>query len=124
MIVQPSSSGVKSVTISIAAGCFPVSYCPELPSFACACLSSSTRCFQLEWKKSGVPPVNCEFILKELEEVEEGIQVNGRCISNIRYAEDTVLLASSEAGLQMLVNIVQISSEKFCLKLNINKTKS
>ena len=47
-----------------------------------------------------------EFILKELEEVKEGIQVNGRCINNIRYADDTVLLASSEAGLQMLVNIV------------------
>jgi len=36
---------------------------------------------------------------------------------------DTVLLASSEAGLQMLVNTVQSSSEKFGLKLNINKTK-
>ena len=35
-----------------------------------------------------------EFILKELEEVEEGIQVNGRCINNIRYADDTALLAS------------------------------
>jgi len=65
-----------------------------------------------------------EFILKELEEVEEGIQVNGRRINNIRYADDTVLLASSEAGLQMLVNIVQISSEKFGLKSNINKTKA
>ena len=57
-----------------------------------------------------------EFILKELEEVEEGIQVNGRCINNIRYADDTALLASWEAGLQTLVNIVQIWSEKFGLK--------
>jgi len=63
-----------------------------------------------------------EFILNELE-VEKGIQVNGRLTDNIRYADDTVLLASSEAGLQMLVNIVQTSSEKFGLKLNINKTK-
>ena len=47
-----------------------------------------------------------EFILKELQEAEEGIQVNSRRINNIRYADDTVLLASSEAGLQMLVNIV------------------
>ena len=39
-----------------------------------------------------------EFILKELEEVEEGIQVNGKSINSIRYADDTVLLASSEAG--------------------------
>ena len=63
--------------------------------------------------------LHTEFILKELEEVEEGIQVNGRRINNIRYADDTVLLASSEAGLQTLVNIVQISSEKF----GLNKTK-
>jgi len=35
-----------------------------------------------------------EFILKELDEVEEGIQVNGRCINNIHYADDTLLLAS------------------------------
>ena len=55
--------------------------------------------------------------------ISVGIQANGRRINNIRYADDTVLLASSEAGLQMLVNIVQISSEKFGLKLNINKTK-
>jgi len=36
-----------------------------------------------------------EFILKELEEVQEGIQVNGRRITNIPFADDTVLLASS-----------------------------
>jgi len=52
-----------------------------------------------------------EFILKELEEVDEGIQVNGRRINNIRYADDTVLLAYSEAALQMLVNVVQTSRE-------------
>jgi len=50
-IVQPSSSRVNSVRdlyISIAAGCFPVSECPELPSFACTCPSSSRRCSQLQ----------------------------------------------------------------------------
>ena len=52
-----------------------------------------------------------EFILKELEEVDEGIQVNGRRINNIRYADDTALLAYSEAALQMLVNVVQTSRE-------------
>jgi len=64
-----------------------------------------------------------ELILKELEEVKAGIQVNGRRINNIRCADDTVLLASSETGLQILVNIVHTSSKRFGLKLNINTTK-
>ena len=64
-----------------------------------------------------------ELILKELEEVKAGIQVNGRRINNIRCADDTVLLASSETGLQILVNIVHTSSKRFGLNLNINTTK-
>ena len=65
-----------------------------------------------------------KFSLKQLEEFEEGIQVNCRRINNIRYADDAVLLSSSEADLQMLLNVVQTSSEEFGLKLNINRTKS
>jgi len=64
-----------------------------------------------------------EFILKELEEVEEENQVNGRHMHNMRYADDTVHLASSDVAQQMLLNVGQISSERFGLKLNINKTK-
>ena len=62
-----------------------------------------------------------KFILWELEEIEEGIQINGQCINNIRYADDTVLTASKEAGLQLLLNKVLISSEKFGLILNAKK---
>ena len=61
--------------------------------------------------------------MKELEEVEEEIQVNGRHMHNMRYADDTVHLASSDVAQQMLLNVGQISSERFGLKLNINKTK-
>jgi len=57
-----------------------------------------------------------KFILKKLEEVEEGIQVNGRHINNIHYADSTVLLASSEVSLQMLMYVVQTYSKKFGLK--------
>ena len=66
-----------------------------------------------------------ESIQRELEEVEEEIQVYGRRLNNIRYADDIVLLASLMAGLQvgLLLNAVQSSSEKFGLNLNINKTK-
>ena len=80
--------------------------------------SCKTRLCYESW-----PFQSIQWILKELEEVEEGIPANGRHINNIRYADDTVLLASSKAGLQMLVNTAQISSEKFGLKLIINKTK-
>ena len=64
-----------------------------------------------------------EFIFRELEEIEEGIQINGQRINNIRYADDTVLIASTEAGLQLLLNKVLTSSEKFGLILNAKKTK-
>ena len=53
--------------------------------------------------------------VRDLKEIEEGLTVNGvngKFIYNIRYADDTMLLASSETGLQSLVNAVQISGEK------------
>ena len=50
--------------------------------------------------------LHSKFILRKLEEIEEGIQVNGRQINNICYADDTVLLVSSEAGLQVILNDV------------------
>ena len=53
-----------------------------------------------------------KFILREFEEIEEGIQINGQRINNIRYADDTVLIASTEAGLQLLLNKVLTSSKK------------
>ena len=64
-----------------------------------------------------------EFILRDLEEIEEGIQINGQYINNIRDTNDTVLVASTEAGLQLLLNKVLTSSEKFGLMLNAKKTK-
>lgn len=64
-----------------------------------------------------------ERVMEEaLENVEEGIKVNGININNIRYADDTVLLASSEQGLQKLFNRVITASEKSKLKINNKKT--
>ena len=64
-----------------------------------------------------------EFILRELEEIEERIQINGQRINKIRYADGTVLIALTEAGLQLLLNKVLTSSKKFGLILNVKKTK-
>jgi len=58
-----------------------------------------------------------------LDEAQAGIQVAGRNINNLRYADDTTLMAESEEKLKSLLMKVQEESEKVGLKLNIQKTK-
>ena len=58
-----------------------------------------------------------------LEEAHAGIQIAGRNISNLRYADDTTLMAESEEALKSLLMKVKEESEKVGLKLNIQKTK-
>ena len=58
-----------------------------------------------------------------LEETQAGIKIAGRNINNLRYAEDTTLMAESEEELKSLLMKVKVVSEKVGLKLNIQKTK-
>ena len=58
-----------------------------------------------------------------LEEAQAGIKIAGRKINNLRYADDTTLMAESEEELKNLLMKVQEESEKVGLKLNIQKTK-
>ena len=58
-----------------------------------------------------------------LEEAQAGIKIAGRNINNLRYADDTTLLAESEEELKGLLMNVKEESEKVGLKLNIQKTK-
>ena len=58
-----------------------------------------------------------------LEEAQAGIKIAGRNINNLRYADDTTLMAESEEELKSLLMKVKEESEKFGLKLNIQKTK-
>ena len=58
-----------------------------------------------------------------LEEAQAGIKIAGRNINNLRYADDTTLMAESEEELETLLMKVKEESEKFGLKLNIQKTK-
>ena len=58
-----------------------------------------------------------------LEEVQAGIKIAGRNINNLRYADDTTLMAESEEELKSLSMKVKVESEKVALKLNIQKTK-
>ena len=58
-----------------------------------------------------------------LDEAQVGIKVAGRNISNLRYADDITLMTESEEELKSLLMKVKEESEKFGLKLNIQKTK-
>ena len=58
-----------------------------------------------------------------LEEAQAGIRITGRNINNLRYADDTTLMAGSEEALKSLLMKVKEESEKVGLKLNIQKTK-
>ena len=57
-----------------------------------------------------------------LEEAQAGIKIAGKNINNLRYADDTTLMAESEEELKSLLTNVKEESEKVGLKLNIQKT--
>ena len=66
-----------------------------------------------------------EYIMRRytgLEEAQAGIKIAGRNINNLRYADDTTLMAESEEELKCLLMKVKQESEKVGLKLNIQKT--
>ena len=66
-----------------------------------------------------------EYIMQNvrLDEAQAGIKIAGRNISNLRYADGTMLIAKSEEGLNTLLMTVKEENEKAGLKLNIQKTK-
>ena len=57
-----------------------------------------------------------------LDEAQAGIKIAGRNINNLRYADDTTLMAQSEEELKSLLKKVKEESEKVSIKLNIQKT--
>ena len=87
-----------------------------------------------KWEKEYVKAVYChpayfnlyaEYIMRNsgLEEAQAGIKTAGGNINNLRYADDTALIAESEEELKSLLVKVKEESEKVSLKLNIQKTK-
>ena len=66
-----------------------------------------------------------EYIMRNagLDEAQVGIKIAGRNINNLRYADDTTVMAESEEELKGLLIKVKVESEKVGLKLNIQKTK-
>ena len=66
-----------------------------------------------------------EYIIRNagLDEAQAGIEITGRNSNNLRYADDTTLMAESEEELKSLLRKVKVESEKVGLKLNIQKMK-
>ena len=58
-----------------------------------------------------------------LEETQAGIKISGRNLNNLRYADDTTLMAESEEELKSLLMKVKVESEKLGLKFNIQKNE-
>ena len=69
--------------------------------------------------------LDAEYIMwnARLDEAQAGIKIAGRNINNLRYTDDTVLLAGTEKELKSLLMKVKVESEKAVLKLNIQKMK-
>ena len=69
--------------------------------------------------------LDAEYIMRntQLEEAQAGIKIAGRNVNNLRYADDTTLMAESEEELKNLLMKVKEESEKVGLRLNIQKTK-
>ena len=69
--------------------------------------------------------IYAEYIMRNagLEETQSGIKIAGRNIKNLRYGDDTTLMAESEEELKSLLMKVKEETEKVGLKLNIQKTK-
>ena len=92
-----------------------------------------TRHGTMDWLKTGkcctLSPclfnLYAEYIRRNagLEEAQAGIKIAGRNINNLRYADDTTLMAESEEELKSLLMKVKEESERASLKLNIQKTK-
>ena len=70
-----------------------------------------------------LPSLPLTWTCSGLEEAQAGIKIAGRNINNLRYADDTTLMAESEEELRSLFMKVKEESEKIGIRLNIQKTK-
>ena len=86
-----------------------LTHCPFITSIHFLCSFWKFRC--------------SEVVKLEVDEAQAGIEIAGRNINNLRYADDTTLMAESEEELKSLLMKVKEESEKVGLKLNIQKTK-
>ena len=74
-----------------------------------------------EWQNCILSPLYAEYIMwnAKLDEAQAGIKIAGRNINNLRYSDDTIIMAESEEKLKSLLMKVKEESEKADLKLRI-----
>ncbi|CAG9834829.1 unnamed protein product [Diabrotica balteata] len=65
-----------------------------------------------------------EIFARALEQSREGVKINGRVLNNVRYADDTVLIAESAQDLETLLDRVRSIGEQYGLSINVKKTKT
>ena len=65
-----------------------------------------------------------EYLIREPLEEEKGINTNGQNITNIRYADDTIILAESEQQLQSMIDKLDATCEQYGMTMNAKKTKT
>src|SRR6187401_747081 len=64
------------------------------------------------------------MMIEALENMDEGIIVGGQVVSDVRFADDQGMVASTEIGLQKLMNKLNETAKKFNMKMNVQKTKA
>src|SRR6188768_3864356 len=64
------------------------------------------------------------MMIESLETMDEGIIVGGQVVSDVRFADDQGMVASTENGLQKLMNKLNETAKKFSMKTNVQKTKA
>ena len=79
---------------------------------------------ETRWMSLNPNSINQSWVNAGLEKAQAGIKIAGRNINNLRYADDTTLMAESEEALKSLLMKVKEESEKVGLKLNIQKRRS
>lgn len=65
-----------------------------------------------------------ELMQEAMEDIEEGVKVGGRLIKALRFADDQAMLATTQEGLQKMMDKLNLTSRKYNMKINIGKTKS
>ena len=65
-----------------------------------------------------------ECLIREAIEGEPGLKINGKNINNIRFADDTAIIAENEEDLQNLLNKITLTCEEYGMALNVKKTKT
>ena len=63
------------------------------------------------------------MMAEAMEGIEEGIKIGGNLLKDVRFADDQGMIAGSEAGLQKIMDGLNSTALKYCMKINIKKTK-